>query len=56
MADAANLLQGLEFVETNKKPGVPPCCKLKDRTQAEQALKLLGLSPIEGFKEIIEGP
>ena len=42
MSAVDSLLQ-IEFLETNKKPGVPPVCKVKDKLLSESAAKCLGV-------------
>ena len=43
IVSAIDSLNQLEFVETNKKPGVPPLCKVKDKSLSEIVAKCLGL-------------
>ena len=43
IVSAVDSLTQIEFVETNKKPGVPPVCKVKDKQLSETAAKCLGI-------------
>ena len=49
--EAHSLLQNLEFLEINKKPGVLPLIKLKEKSVGEQICKALNVT----YSDLFEG-